>query len=70
MILAKGEKKKLLSQLQDQAVEEGRIPSMPFLLLRKMAVPLQFTGALLLGFFLGTITVLVNFFIVVNLFVF
>ena len=59
-ILERRERKKFLSQLQAWAEKTGHIPPMPFLLLRKMACPLQYVGGMLLGIFLGIFTLVFN----------
>lgn len=67
-ILEKRERKKFLNQIQVQSVEEGHIPPMPYLFLRKLANPLQYTGGILLGIFLGLFTLILNFVLFVLLF--
>jgi hypothetical protein len=63
-IIEKREKRKFTSRLQTMAENEGHIPPMPFLLLRKMARPFQYAGGVYWGVFLGLLTVLLNYFIV------
>jgi hypothetical protein len=60
-ILEGRERKKILSQLQASAEKTGHIPSRPFLLLEKIALPLQYSGGMLLGIFLGIFTLVFNF---------
>jgi hypothetical protein len=60
-ILERRERKKFLSQLQASAEKTGHIPPTPFLLLRKMARPLQYVGGALMGIFLGILTLVFNF---------
>jgi hypothetical protein len=60
-ILEKRERKKFLSQLQASGERTGHIPPTPFLLLRKMALALQYAGSVLLGIFLGIFTLVFNF---------
>ena len=60
-ILERRERKKLLSYFQGAAEKTGHIPPIPFLLLRKMARPLQYAGSVLLGIFLGIFTLVFNF---------
>ncbi|MFX0201096.1 MAG: hypothetical protein ACFFCW_33675 [Candidatus Hodarchaeota archaeon] len=64
-ILERREREKFLSQLQATAEKMGYIPPAPFLLLRKMARPLQFVGGMLLGISLGIFTLVLNFFLFV-----
>jgi hypothetical protein len=63
-IIEKREKKKFISRLQTSAENEGHIPPMPPLLLRKMARPFQYAGGVYWGVFLGLLTVLLDYFIV------
>jgi len=62
-IIEKREKKKFISHLQTLAENEGHIPPMPFLLLRKMAQPFHYAGGVYWGVFLGLLSVLLSFFI-------
>lgn len=64
-ILEKRERRKILSELQTAAEKEGRVPPTPFLLLRKMAYPLQCIAGVLLGIFVGVFTVFTNFLVIV-----
>ena len=67
-ILEKKERRKLFSRLQALAEEEGQIPTMPCFLLRKMCYPLQYSGGILFGIFIGIVTFFLNFIIFVLLF--
>lgn len=60
-ILERRERKKILSQLQGLAEKTGHIPSRPFLLLEKIAFPLQYFGGMLIGVFFGIFTLVFNF---------
>lgn len=60
-ILERRERKKILSQLQGLAEKTGHIPSRPFLLLEKIAFPLQCFGGMLIGVFFGIFTLVFNF---------
>ncbi|HZX48053.1 MAG TPA: hypothetical protein VFF47_02415 [Nitrospirota bacterium] len=66
-IIEKRERRKVLSHLQLLAERDGHIPHMPSLLLERMAWPLQFSGAVLLGIILGLVTVFVAFIIIVRI---
>ncbi|MFN3532497.1 MAG: hypothetical protein ACK41Q_08325 [Candidatus Brocadia sp.] len=66
-ILEKNERKHLLNQFQVQSEKEGHIPPTPFLLLKKTAPPLQYTGGILLGIFLGVSILVFNFLLFVFL---
>lgn len=60
-LLEKMEKKRFLNLIQAQATREGLIPPTPFLFLKKMSRPLQYTGGILLGIFLGVSILAFNF---------
>jgi len=60
-ILERKERRRFFFQLQALAEEEGHIPPMPSLLLRKTAHPFQYIGGILLGIFLGLFTLIFNF---------
>ena len=60
-ILVKMARKEILAEHQAAAERAGDIPSMPFLILRKIARPLQYTGGLLLGIMVGVMALLINF---------
>jgi len=64
-VLEKRERKRILSELQASAEKEGHVPSTPFLLLRKMAYPLQCIAGVLLGIFIGVFALLANFLVIV-----
>ena len=66
-ILEREERKKLFSKLQTAAEEKGDIPPMPFLMVRKTAYPLQYTGGALLGISIGIFTLVFNFILFVRL---
>lgn len=66
-ILEKKEKKRFLNQIQIQAEKEGHIPPMPFLFLKKTSRPLQYTGGILFGIFLGVSILVFNFLLFVFL---
>ncbi len=66
-ILEKKERKKGFCQVQTRAEKEGHIPPMPFLFLKKMSRPLQYTGGILLGIFLGVSILIFNFLLFVFL---
>lgn len=67
-ILERQERQRCLLTLQERAEAEGQIPPRPFLLLRAMARPLHYVGGILLGIFLGVLTLLLNFYVFVWLF--
>ena len=67
-IIEERERRKCLSHLQSQAESNGDIPRMPFLYLRKLLKPLQYTGGILLGLYAGLFSVIINYFIIVLLF--
>jgi hypothetical protein len=67
IVLEKIERKRCLSQIQESAKEDGHIPHMPFLLLRKFARHLQYSGGILLGCIAGLFALLVNFIIIVRI---
>ncbi|MDR4509882.1 MAG: hypothetical protein MRJ65_16885 [Candidatus Brocadiaceae bacterium] len=62
-MLEKKERKRILLQLQISAEKEGSISRMPFLLLKKLACPLQCIGGIVLGIFLGVFSTLISFII-------
>jgi hypothetical protein len=66
-ILEKIEQKRVLNQIQLQAKEDGHIPPLPFLLLKKLARPLQYTGGIIIGIFLGIFILFFNFLLFVFL---
>lgn len=66
-ILEKKERKRFFKQIQDQSEKEGYVPPNPFLFLEKMAHPLQYTGGILFGIFLGIIILIFNFILFVFL---
>ena len=66
-IIEKRERRKVLSHFQSLAEREGHIPHMPFLLLERMASPLQYSGAVLLGIILGLVVVFFDFIIIVRI---
>lgn len=66
-ILEKKERKRFFNQIQTQSEKEGHVPPMPFLLLKKMAHPLQYMGGILLGIFLGIFILVFNFLLFVFL---
>ncbi len=66
-ILEKKERKRFLNQIQAQSEKEGHIPPTPFLLLKKLAHPLQYTGGILFGIFLGIFILVFNFLLFVFL---
>lgn len=66
-MLEKIEQKRVLSQIQRQEQEEGHIPPQPFLLLKQLAHPLQYTGGILVGIFLGIFILFFNFLLFVFL---
>jgi len=66
-IIEKKERRRFFKQIQNQAEEEGQIPPMPFLFLKKMSHPLQYMGGILLGIFLGVFILVFNFFLFVFL---
>lgn len=67
VILEKRERRMFLNQMQAQAEEEGYIPRMPFLFLRKMSHLLKYAGGILLGIFLGVFILVFNFILFVLL---
>lgn len=66
-ILEKKERKRFFEQIQNQAEDEGHIPPMPFLFLKKMSCPLQYMGGILFGIFLGVFILVFNFLLFVFL---
>lgn len=60
-ILEKRERKRFFNQIQAHSEKEGHVPPMPFLLLKKMACHIQFTGGILFGIFCGVFILVLNF---------
>ena len=66
-IREKKERKRFFRQIQNQAEEEGHIPPMPFLFLRKISHPIQYMGGIIFGIFLGVSILVFNYLVFVFL---
>ncbi|MCF6158407.1 MAG: hypothetical protein E3K32_07510 [wastewater metagenome] len=67
VILEKRERKRFFYQIQRESEEKGLIPPAPFLFLKTMVRPLQYTGGILLGVFLGIFSLIFVFLLFVYL---